>query len=579
MNKVDKLKIKAGALIVSVMMLIIIVGVNATVTFTDNNITDSTYGKIIDFDDNYIDISNISIDNNITINDLTITNNTITSDADYVYADGTFDFVNSTVMAYLGNFTARCKGIDNWCMIDNFDNGIGKWKDFAYSGGMNSSDVNFSGCSGGGKSIRLDVPANGRSYVYFTFPVCWDYALGGIRFRFDIMIDDVSEVNGFQNRIMVRDSSGNKFVGYSIYNNINSFSDNVWKTIDIEARTYVTEGLTTGKKYCTDMHDIMISTYSSGKAGFNLYMDNLEISPPLFPNGVITFTWADQSKSQYDVYKIMKGFGMRCNAAIAFENGGARFNASELKEMQDYGWDFLNHRWDHLSELSHSFDDIKLDIIKQRSQMENLGIDYPWLGNTPPGGNLVYKWLNSKYGCFVLNGTYVDDYNNFPPKDNFYGWKNLINTTNLATVQSWVNIASSGLWLNIDCHGIDGDGYSPISSELLRQICEYIYNKGIPVMTFSELYNTITNYVLTERSGNVSIIGTGSKFTFEVYHLLDAIPNTIIITPNNITMANCTYWISGKTPYSFNITIYERGDWSALDTSDRVSFNWLARLD
>ena len=72
--------------------------------------------------------------------------------------------------------------------------------------------------------------------------------------------------------------------------------------------------------------------------------------------------------------------------------------------------------------------------------------------------------------------------------------------------------------------------------------------------------------------------GDNSKTDFEIYHYLDNVPDTISITPTNQAMANCTYWITDKTRKSFNVSIYESGDWSPLDASEDASFNYIAKI-
>jgi len=62
-------KIEIG-IIVSLMLVTSIHSVFGDITITDNSITDDTFGKIIDFDSDYIDIANISLSSNISLGNI-----------------------------------------------------------------------------------------------------------------------------------------------------------------------------------------------------------------------------------------------------------------------------------------------------------------------------------------------------------------------------------------------------------------------------------------------------------------------------------------------------------------------------
>jgi peptidoglycan/xylan/chitin deacetylase (PgdA/CDA1 family) len=210
---------------------------------------------------------------------------------------------------------------------------------------------------------------------------------------------------------------------------------------------------------------------------------------PVFENGVVVLRFDDNCDSHYDIYQIMKEYDYRGVEAVVAtwveDNGGIGLSIEQLKEMQDYGWDICNHGYEHKTQNSHSYEEIEEDIIKNRDWLEKNGFNGSNFYVTP-GNYLAYKNLTEKYCDLIL--TYSDKYEAYPFIDNVIGCYVIISNTTVTDIKTVIDEAYyRGKCVVLLNHGIDGDGWEPMTSENFIEVLDYIKLLEIPVKTFSEL--------------------------------------------------------------------------------------------
>lgn len=491
----------------------------------------------------------------------------VTSSYDMTSYDGVFDFGNGSLISRTKNFSDTIGSADHWMLLTDFDDEDDFDSNWAvYDGSACLSSENYSGFDDD-YSMQMNVSAGDTCQMQgIGFgDVLNGVHVGGLLFRFNLKMD-YTDRSSWLHRICTSDVSppGGDLFKYTV--STSDFSTD-WVTITLDIG-----GVDGNPDYEGIIKYFMIQFGSSSEA-YTVYIDNLQFAIPMFNNGLISFRLDDRDNSHYDMFKLMKKYGYAgVEACVPSWDDG--LSVSELQEMQEYGWDIVNHGYEHDVQSGHTYDEIRTDLLLGKQ----------WLIENGFNGYDFYVGPGNQYDYYNLTQIYQ---NGFWSDTTGSGNLPLVSPTHvsitsdlsLEDAKSYVDESKGGKWVIFLIHGLDGSGYSPWTSENFSALLDYIYDEGVPVKTFSQIEKMLSSYSKTVTSGEKILEGDADgTTTFKVYHYLKGKPVSVDITPTNQTMANCTFWISDKTNDYFNITIYESVDWSALDDGEEVTFDWVTKL-
>jgi peptidoglycan/xylan/chitin deacetylase (PgdA/CDA1 family) len=222
-----------------------------------------------------------------------------------------------------------------------------------------------------------------------------------------------------------------------------------------------------------------------------IFIDYLEILNPLFNNGVITLTFDDSKISHYSkIFDLMKIYGYK--GVEGYCHSLSTMTDDQMKEMQDYGWDIVNHGWSHKGQKTYSESEVEYDILRMTLYLKENNFQ-GWNYFIAPGGQLVYYDLMSKYFIFSRGLGQTNGANSMPPVNQFLNCKTIISSTTVSEIKNIINdTIDRGEWLILLWHGLDGDGYEPWTATNFEEILQYISKCHTPVITFSDAWNIIS---------------------------------------------------------------------------------------
>ena len=359
----------------------------------------------------------------------------------------------------------------NWRMYCDFEDNY--WSKIGFDGLVSYSIVNWSG----GKSLNLTTGLGTTVQACATYnEFCFDPRKN--RFRGMLNCSDPSNLATY--RILFFAPDVNNFYKFE-FNDVTSIPANTWT--EIISNRWLTEGNPDSE----NITEVWIQF--SAKVGENItvFIDHLGILDQIFENGLITFTFDDNQISHYTkAYTLMKKYGY--NGVEAYCHSFSGMSEDQMKEMQEAGWDICNHGWEHLVQQMYSEAEIEQDALKMASYLKTNGFNgYRYY--IAPGGHLVYEDLMKKYFIFSRR---VGGKDTMPSNDCIIGCTSIESTTSLADAMKWVNdTMERGEWLILMSHGLDGDGYEPWTSENFSTLLDYINQRGVPVMTFTDAWKAI----------------------------------------------------------------------------------------
>lgn len=240
----------------------------------------------------------------------------------------------------------------------------------------------------GNKSIFIDIPID-ETVVVSTKNSNYCFDPRKHQFRLSVYLDSTLDTLGYVNNICFK-TNNNSFYIFDIPTD--GLIQNEW--VEIVCNRWYQVG---------HPDPYVISSFQfhfSAQTEYNvkLYLDKLEILNPIFKEGAVTLTFDDAQISHFTkIFSLMKQYNFR--GVEGFTHSFYDLTDIQLKEMQNYGWDIVNHGWDHIKQTANSKDDIEYDILRMMMYLKDKDFD-GWQYFIAPYGEMFYYDLMSSYCIF-----------------------------------------------------------------------------------------------------------------------------------------------------------------------------------
>jgi len=266
--------------------------------------------------------------------------------------------------------------------------------------------------------------------------------------------------------------------------------------------------------------------------------------------------------------RYMDKYGFRgVHACVVNQVGvGGGITLSQLKLMQEAGWDIINHTLNHLDLTQISLDEAEKEIYGAQKWLLDNGFIKGARFFAPPHHRYNSEVLQiiKKYHVLCRTSRY-EGYESFAlGKDNIYYLKYrstpLTPPWDWSTIKSYIDTAvANNCLLILVMHRIDETVFSTM--------VDYLYNQNIEVITFSDLVDNLAIFKNRLKNSGTATITAGNTYV-DVTHGLAITPdiNRIKITPKD-NLGGRNWWVSNVTSTTFRINI------SSADTVDHA-FGW-----
>lgn len=246
----------------------------------------------------------------------------------------------------------------------------------------------------------------------------------------------------------------------------------------------------------TAINDIIIGLYdymgAGGTGDFDIQFVGLR--PNTQSKGIVSFTFDDSFKSQYDGIRVLAERGLTGTIFHIMTNKETDYlTTAELKELVDYyGADIEVH---HGTEYNNMTDDELVahwteyqTYLKENGLSDGRHLAYPGGSHPTRIVNLAQKYFDS---CRTIEGlTHAET---FPPYDS-YRMRALssITDSDVAKVKTYIDAAvENKYWLILVFHKIEvGDGAMYCSPEALAELADYAIETGARIMNIAEVFET-----------------------------------------------------------------------------------------
>jgi len=277
------------------------------------------------------------------------------------------------------------------------------------------------------------------------------------------------------------------------------FQKNTWNLITIS----LTQTNNYGVVDLSKINSIEIYVKDNGKGPVTVWLNSLSLVEKS-TEGILTFTFDDAPVTQYtNAAPILAKYNFSATTYVPTNfigNMDGKLDLNQLKEMEYvYGWDVSSHSLSHFDLAQKGFDSRKEnEIVKSKQFLIDSGFSkgvehfaYPFgTFDNDHAMELVKKYYKSARGV-------RPDIETLPPADDYrLRVMYVFNYTNPDSVLNRVDKAIENAdWLILVFHGIVDSNANQIHAKYLKsnfeKIVEGINNRGVKVMTVSEVYNQI----------------------------------------------------------------------------------------
>lgn len=279
-------------------------------------------------------------------------------------------------------------------------------------------------------------------------------------------------------------ADGTKTVTYNTF--LNSFNSNEW------VRVFIYPWNVRDLSACMDRASkfkLVIDTNKTGSLSgpFTIYLDDICLVP-VKSGGKICFSADDGHSTWARVEEILNEYGYRgcynVSPAKAYANGEHYSDiVNILHNISDYGGEIASHGFTHdvhrenlWDELIRSRETLIKDGMGDVKFMALPGGKSEWTGDMVANCHQVYVGVRSTLPCICSKGETVPVFSTVP----------IILSENLDSIKmkiAWAvnNHENVALYF----HRLDN---IDMSETRLRDVCNWLYDKGIPVVTYSEMF-------------------------------------------------------------------------------------------
>lgn len=225
-------------------------------------------------------------------------------------------------------------------------------------------------------------------------------------------------------------------------------------------------------------------TRASGNENTTVHFDSLYFNHAKDTNIVIQFD--DGWVTQYtNAFSIMKNYGIIGSVGIISDLVGTKnyMNLNQMKEMQNFGWEFFNHTKSHRNLSLLTKEEIKKELLECRDWLINNGFEnsanyvaYPYGGYNDEVTDVMIE-NGFEYGRSVNFGFITN------PPINPYGVVSVVveDTHTTQEIKDYIDIAiETGVSLKLVFHKIEAvaDENTTYTIDKFKEVIEYISSKN-----------------------------------------------------------------------------------------------------
>ena len=278
-----------------------------------------------------------------------------------------------------------------------------------------------------------------------------------------------------------------------------------------------------------------------------------------------TFTWDDNNFSHPQIAEILENYDFR--GSFFVNPGFANWNSTKelYGAMASNGHEIGNHTWSHPRLRTLSLEDLVFEITSPIPSIQHVT-------NLAP-----ISFIHPHNESNILIDSVVFSHHLFSRISSIHSLsnrllRNLNSTTDIDEFSLWINQAlNSKKWLIIAGHGIDGNGYQPVTSAFLHQTCNLLSENLLDVFwigTLAEIAayeylkeELIINY--QEQQGLLTISIEG--FDSERYQSMQELKISLLLDVGNCN----TISVENETEIRIiENTFYHEGDKQFIITFD-----------
>lgn len=281
------------------------------------------------------------------------------------------------------------------------------------------------------------------------------------------------------------------------YVNANATAFGEWREYTIPYTSYASSSSANVSALdFTAINDIVVGVKdnSGGSGTGNFDIQFIGLRPNTQSKGIVSFTFDDSFKSQYEGIRILSERGLTGTIFHIMTNNTADYlTAAELKELVDYyGADIEVH---HGTEYHNMTDDELVahwteyqKFLKENGLSDGRHLAYPGGSHPTRVVNLAQKYFDS---CRTIEGlTHAET---FPPYDRYrMRAVSSVMDSNLDKVKTYIDAAvENNIWLILVFHKIEsGSGSMYCSPAALAELADYAINSGASIMNIAEVFET-----------------------------------------------------------------------------------------
>jgi len=270
-----------------------------------------------------------------------------------------------------------------------------------------------------------------------------------------------------------------------------------WNKVSINKASAISYGGAVSSDWQAVIRVRIIVTPKTGQYARWIF-DDFRMLSDAFLGGRITLVFDDAYTNVYTQAKpIIDSFGYAGVTALPTDKivEANRMTVSQLKELQNAGWDVISHGKTHAALTSMSVANLETELKDSQQWLLNNGFVLGSRFIVFPGNawnDTVIRYVKKYY---AMAGRRMDYQENLPPSNEYLVYaRGVMNTTAVSTVQGWIDNAKTyNSWLILSFHEIVSPAnstYKTTPSDF-QSILNYINSQGITVATFSEIFDDL----------------------------------------------------------------------------------------
>ncbi|KKG35390.1 hypothetical protein DU52_15815 [Methanosarcina mazei] len=295
----------------------------------------------------------------------------------------------------------------------------------------------------------------------------------------------------------------------------------------------------------------------------------------LTPKGAITFTFDDGDESVYELAKPAFDKYKYAGVGSLVLNSATPTRVEYAKELQNSGWDIVNHSYDHV--VAHQSGDPETQYLLMQKWLAENGFKSGSRFAILYGGYNDAEIVRALNNNVLMTRSTSSGWNSLPAAGTLLVAQYAKSDVTVATLKTYIDAAvANGTWLNLIFHYITtGTPASEYEYTLsgLTELIEYCNTVGIEVITYSQAVDRIRS-----TSQHLTLSGTGTitngTTSVNIRHGFHKAPTSIQITPTSSLGSAASIWVSSKDTGTGNLFTVSVNDNPGAD----VTFEWTAVL-